>query len=158
LQVPHLEQNILDHKAKLAPKVNGDPTVALLEFWKRMEIRAVSERLGLTLIDAATGVMRYDVVKFNQLYTEALNRGDHQAMLALEEWPIACPVDPALVSEGQATRLAAADPVTAQKLEELEALHQAYTSTLQDALQELPLPQSDLIAEVARGERHAHGH
>ena len=146
----HLRQNIAQTKAKLAPKV-ADPTVALLGFWQRMELRSTFAA-GLTYQDATTGQVRYDTVKFNDLYRSALTAGNQTLCQALEEWPTVngqCPVEAQLVQHGQAQRLRATDPVAAKALDEQETIQQAMEAMRRDALQELPRVIADPIAEMA---------
>jgi hypothetical protein len=146
-----LKDNIRQHREKLTQRTTADATTELLNFWKRMELRATFERLNLTLIDPATGTLTLDTAKGNMLYRQAQERGDWLACEALEEWPTGAMVDPELVAHAQAQRLSTRDPILAQKLVELTDLHEAMEQTLKDALLELHdyLPQRDEIAERA---------
>lgn len=144
-----LRDKIGQHKQRLATTTKADPTTELVNFWKRMELRSLYDRQGLTIIDPATGSMRIDRLKADQFYRDALAKGDALAMEALEEWPTGSPVDAALVQQGQAQRLKALDPVVAQKLEGLEVLEDAMQNTLRDGLNELPKVIDDLIARQA---------
>ena len=146
----HLRENMAQTKAKLAPKV-ADPTVALLGFWQRMELRSTFAA-GLTYQDATTGQLRYDSLKFDDLYRSALAAGNQTLCQALEEWPTVngqCPVEAQLVQQGQAQRLRAVDPVAAKALDEQETIQRAMEAMRRDALQELPLPADDPIAAMA---------
>jgi hypothetical protein len=138
-----LRQGIAQQRAKLQPKVNGDPTQAIVAFLRQQEIRAFLVGMGV----------QGDPVKAGLAYREAMARGDVDTLMALETWPMGSPVaDPELIAQGQAQRAQAVDPIAAAKVQELERLAEAYERTLADALQELPLPAPDPVAEMAAGE------
>jgi hypothetical protein len=151
LAVPGLDDHIRQLRSKLVPKAGGDPVERLLAYWQAMERRASLARLGVEIIDPASGTITYDAIKLEAQYRAALGRQDETTMRAIEEWPWMgpCPLDPELLAEGQARRLQAQDPVTSAKLAELETLRAAYDLTTVDALQELPLAARDEIAELA---------
>jgi hypothetical protein len=154
LDATHIQNNLLVARAQLTPTVEGDPSTRLLRFWQQMEVRATLERTGLTLIDPVTGSLRYDTLKFRALYEDALLRRDGLMQEALEQWPILGsqhPLDEELRAEGRAQRQRARDPIAAARLAELERLHEAYESTLADALQELPREVIDPLLEMAQG-------
>jgi hypothetical protein len=139
----HLRNNILQVERESANTTKPDPTEALVNFWKEMEIRTVYQALGIV----------GDPVKANLAYREALSRQDHLAMQALENWPLGSPVDDAeLIAQGREARDAARNPIAAKKLGELRQLQAAMARVAKDALQELPLAQADPIAAQAAGQ------
>jgi hypothetical protein len=139
----HLRNNILQTGRELANTTKPDPAETLMHFWKEMEIRTVYQAMGIV----------GDPLKANLAYREALSRQDHLAMQALENWPLGLPVDDAaLIAQGREARDAARNPIAAKKLSELRQLQVAMSQIAKDALQELPLPSPDPIAEVAAGQ------
>jgi hypothetical protein len=61
-----------------------------------------------------------------------------------------------LIAQGQQQRHEATNPLLAKEIRELETLHEQFQRITQDALAELPLPQDDPIAVIARGEIAGH--
>jgi hypothetical protein len=138
----YLREHIRQTQAQLKPQGKADPTEALLGFWKQMEIRS-------TL--ANQGIGPDDPLKANIAYRDALERGDHETLLALEGWPLGSPVDAALIQEGQAQRQTAVNPIAAAKLHELTQLQEHLARAVKDALQELPLASPDPLVARASG-------
>jgi hypothetical protein len=56
------------------------------------------------------------------------------------------------IAQGQQQRQATLNPMLAKEVRELETLHEQFQRITKDALQELPLPTPDPIAEVAAGQ------
>jgi hypothetical protein len=138
----HLKNNIKQVRDTLKP-VKMDPMESLTRLWRLMEIRQLYASEGL-----ATG----DTIKGRQAFYEAQAAGDVDAMEALSTWPRQGVLPPELKAEVRRVQEEARDPLTAQKLRDLEALQAQWDRLKRDALQALPLPQADPVAEVARGE------
>jgi hypothetical protein len=154
MRLAHVEENVRRQRAKLA-QATADPTTELRRFWKKRELRTLYDRMGVTIVDPATGEITVDPILGSKLYREAVARKDTLAQEALEEWPLACPVEAELVSHGQALRRRSLDPVAAEHLQAFETLHEAMQRTLHDALGELRdyVPTPDPIADMAAGGR-----
>jgi hypothetical protein len=136
----HLRNNILQTERELANTTKPDPTEALVNFWREMEYRTIYQQMGIA----------GDPIKANLAYREALARGDVLAMQSLENWPLGSPVNDAeLIAQGREARDMARNPLAAKKLSELRQLQEAMSRVARDALQELPLPAPDPIAQAA---------
>jgi hypothetical protein len=137
----HLRNNIRQTEAQLRPPA-GDPIAQLGDLWRAMEIRQIFLSQGLA----------DDPVRAAMAYRDAMQRGDHLTMQALETWPLGSPVkDLTLLAEGRAARQAASDPVGARKLQDLQTFHEVLTQLTKDAIGELPLNAPDPIAQQASG-------
>jgi hypothetical protein len=144
----YLLDNIRQTEAQLTP-AKPDPAESLLGFWRQMEIRS-------TL--AAQGTGPEDPLKAEFAYRAALERGDHDTLLALEGWPLGSPVSPGLISQGQQQRDAHRNPIAAAKLHDLQALQEAMAQAVHDALAELPLSTDDPMARQAGAEAGTEPH
>jgi hypothetical protein len=136
----HLAGNIKQHEAKLTPAPKGSDVQQLLQYWRLMEVRGY---LGQAI--AA------DPLQAEVIYRDALAKGQHEILEALETWPIKSPVSAELISQGQQARLEARDPVVAAQLRSLRTLQQVMESAARDAISELPLGQ-DALQQLASGE------
>jgi hypothetical protein len=144
----HLDNNIAQKRRALQAGPPGDPTQQLLH-----EIRALREDIAVQNTQYAIQAMKLadDPLKAEMLYKEALAGHDHLTQKALERWPLRSPISDELRRQGEAQRESAGNPLLAAEVRELEALRTERQRVLRDALQELPLPQPDPIAEMAAG-------
>jgi hypothetical protein len=137
----HVLNNLRQTEAQLAPKA-VDPVERLYALWQQMEIRQLLASQGIA----------DDEARARLFYLEALERGDHLAMLALEEWPLGSPVrDTELIERGKQARQEARDPVAAKKLGELKTFHSTLAQLTRHALKELPTIELDPLAQMAAG-------
>jgi hypothetical protein len=138
----HLKQNIRQTANGLKP-TKADPIEVLTRLWTSMEIRQLL---------SAEGLMTGDTVMGMKAFYEAQAAGDMDTLEALATWPRQGVLPPELKAEVRRAQDDARDPLTAQKLRDLEALQVQLDRLRRDALNALPLPQDDPIAAVARGE------
>jgi hypothetical protein len=155
MDAAHLKNNLVQKRAKLQPPATGDMADRIIAAFEVMEIRTLFQPMIL-LSNPQTGGVTVDTIKADQLYRDAMQRGDLRAMAALEGWPLGSPVSAELIAQGQQQRHEATNPLLAKEIRELETLHEQFQRITQDALAELPLPQDDPIAVIARGEIAGH--